>query len=49
MFVEGATLYTQKLNMIKNLKASNELTADMFENIKYKQRQELQEAEQTIY
>jgi len=30
MYLEGATLYCQKLNMIKNLKNSNELEADTF-------------------
>jgi len=38
MFVEGATMYCQKLNIIKNLKQNNELTKVTLENIKYKHR-----------
>jgi hypothetical protein len=49
LFVEGATLYCQKLNMIKNLKTSNELTDDVMENMKTRQKQEMDEAEQSIY
>ena len=49
LFVEGATLYCQKLNMIKNLKNTEGLQDEVFENMKFKQRNELQQAEALIY
>ena len=49
IFVEGATLYTQKLNMIKNLKQSGECTDEIYENMKYKQKNEMEESEKSIY
>ena len=34
LFVEGATLYCQKLNLIRKLKATNEFTAKMLTDMK---------------
>ena len=49
MFVEGATLYCQKLNLMRQAKASGEFKSDTLENFIRKQEQEMDEAEQDIY
>jgi hypothetical protein len=45
MFIEGATLYCQKLNLMRQAKASGDLDDKMFEQFVRKQEQEVDEAE----
>jgi hypothetical protein len=49
LFVQGATAYSQKLVMIKNLTKSGELVYDVIENFKHKHQQEMDEIELEVY
>jgi hypothetical protein len=49
MFIEGATLYCQKLNLMRQAKAAGEFKDDTIANFLRKQEQEMDEAEQDIY
>jgi hypothetical protein len=49
MFVEGATLYCQKLNLMRQAKAAGEFKDDTLANFIKKQEAEMEEAEQDIY
>ena len=49
VYVEAATAYTQKLNMMLNLKKSDELSYDVFQNMQTKQDTEMDEIEKEVY
>ena len=49
MFVEGATLYCQKINLMRQLKASGDFNQDSIDQMRKKQAGEMEEAEQDIY
>ena len=49
LFLEGATAYTHKLNMLLNLKKSDELSEEVFQNMLTKCDAEMDEIEREIY
>jgi len=49
IFLEGAQLYTSKLSMLTNLKKTNELTEEIFDNMRFKFNAEMDEAEKGVY
>ena len=49
IYVDGALLHCQKLNIMRQLKASGEFTNTTIETTREKLRLEMDEAEQKIY
>jgi len=49
LFVQGATAYSQKLVMLKNLKKSGEMDHNTVESFKHKHQAEMDEIEQEVY
>ena len=50
LFVESATLYCQKVNMMRNMKKNNDsFSENDYTNLKVMQKKDMEEAEQAIY